>query len=65
MTEHHHRVDQWTVGRLRAALQQLPDDTVLRAEVADSPSTWPGSDPWGNDQPISALNGRRWYPPES
>jgi hypothetical protein len=28
---------------------------VLRAEVAFGPSTWPGSDPWGNDQVVTAA----------
>ncbi|MEU8607829.1 DUF6225 family protein [Actinoplanes sp. NPDC048791] len=50
METHQHDVEHWTVGRLREALRDLPDDMVLRAEVADGPSTWPGSEPWGNDQ---------------
>ncbi|WP_222870755.1 DUF6225 family protein [Micromonospora sp. MP36] len=44
-----HDVERWTVGQLRAALDGLPDDMVLRAEVADGPSTG-HPDPWGNDQ---------------
>jgi hypothetical protein len=44
-----HDVESWTVGRLREALRELPDDLVLRVEVAGAPSTG-HPDPWGNDQ---------------
>ncbi len=44
-----HDVPQLTVGQLRAALRDLPDDMVLRAEVASAPSTG-HPDPWGDDQ---------------
>ncbi|MFE9193490.1 DUF6225 family protein [Micromonospora sp. NPDC007208] len=44
-----HDVERWTVGQLRAALDGLPDDMVLRAEVAYGPSS-AHPDPWGNDQ---------------
>ncbi|WP_369799868.1 DUF6225 family protein [Micromonospora sp. HK10] len=44
-----HDVERWTVGQLRAALDGLPDDMVLRAEVAYGPSSG-DPDPWGNDQ---------------
>jgi hypothetical protein len=54
---HYHEVDRWTVGRLREALQELPPDMILRAEVAYLPSTWPGSDPWGHDQFVVTAAG--------
>ncbi|GGM63034.1 DUF6225 family protein [Dactylosporangium sucinum] len=44
-----HDIEQWTVGQLRHALSGLSDDTVLRVEVAQAPSTG-HPDPWGNDQ---------------
>ena len=44
-----HEVQRWTVGELRAALDGLPDDMTVRAEVAYSPSTG-DPDPWGQDQ---------------
>ncbi|GAB2943192.1 hypothetical protein GCM10027280_34840 [Micromonospora polyrhachis] len=44
-----HDVARWTVGKLRNALDGLPDDMVLRAEVAFGPSSG-HPDPWGNDQ---------------
>ncbi|MGC5022182.1 DUF6225 family protein [Micromonospora sp. DT47] len=44
-----HDVERWTVGQLRAALDGLPNDMVLRAEVAFGPSSG-HPDPWGNDQ---------------
>ncbi|WP_091195793.1 DUF6225 family protein [Micromonospora narathiwatensis] len=44
-----HEVDRWTVGQLRAALDGLPDDMVLRVEVPFGPSS-AHPDPWGNDQ---------------
>ena len=44
-----HDVERWTVGQLRAALRELPEDAVLRVEVAHAPSTG-HPDPWGNDE---------------
>ncbi len=44
-----HDVQHWTVGRLRQALRNLPDDAVLRVEVARAPSSG-HPDPWGDDQ---------------
>jgi Family of unknown function (DUF6225) len=44
-----HEVERMTVGQLRDAIQDLPDDMVLRVEVAFGPST-SHPDPWGNDQ---------------
>lgn len=44
-----HDVQRWTVGQLRDALRDLPDDTVLRVEVARVPSSG-HPDPWGDDQ---------------
>lgn len=44
-----HEVERMTVGQLRDALRDLPDDMVLRVEVAFGPST-SHPDPWGNDQ---------------
>ena len=44
-----HDVQHWTVGQLREAIRELPDETVLRVEVASAPSTG-HPDPWGNDQ---------------
>lgn len=44
-----HEVERLTVGRLRDALRDLPDDMVLRVEVALGPST-SHPDPWGDDQ---------------
>ncbi|MGI5149524.1 DUF6225 family protein [Plantactinospora sp. CA-294935] len=44
-----HDVRRWTVGQLREALRDLPDEAGLRVEVALAPSTG-HPDPWGNDQ---------------
>lgn len=44
-----HEVERLTVGQLRDALRDLPDDMVLRVEVAFGPST-SHPDPWGDDQ---------------
>ncbi|MFF6844627.1 DUF6225 family protein [Streptomyces tanashiensis] len=32
-----HKPEQWTVGQLREALKDLPDDTPLHVGVPDSP----------------------------
>ncbi len=44
-----HDVRRWTVGELRRAMADLPDDLTLRVEVAGGPSTLT-REPWGNDQ---------------
>jgi hypothetical protein len=48
-SRYRHDVQRWTVGQLRDALRGLPDEAVLRVEVAQAPSTG-HPDPWGNDQ---------------
>lgn len=37
LERYRHEAEEWTVGRLRAALDGLPDDTSLRIDVPSAP----------------------------
>ncbi|MFJ8752282.1 DUF6225 family protein [Streptomyces sp. NPDC102441] len=45
---YHHTVEAWTVGRLRAALAGVPDDTIVAASIPTSLAPRP-TDPAGGE----------------